>query len=380
MKKAVKNILSIFMAFILIAGTAQNFNSSAVAVTPPAVPASFTAVRASAISIKLSWKAVSGATGYVLYRYSATTKTYGRLKVTAALSYTNTGLVTNTTYSYKVRAFRTVNGTNYYGNPSAAASATTTADELLGVAPQRLEFTKKMLNLFSKTDGSINVVNKYITRKQIIEYGKTGKGLTVVNHENGTPAIALINCNSDYVDSFGWAIESMKGYDSNYINELTGNGVVAFMTYRFDKSTTAKNFTYKKEGIIIQNLDKGKSQGLDYSGGLMSPILVESFGIRMENLGGDYWKYEGLFKQVLAAYCWWNLFVKTGSSYCQAQAHGEYMMAFNYYNKVYAPVTIKSKKIQDGLNTIMTKGLAQHFGGPWSEIKANSKSMPKWTS
>jgi len=379
MKKAVTSILSIFMAFILIAGSAQ-MKLTAAAVTPPAVPGSFTAARASGTSIKLSWKAASGATGYVLYRYSATTKTYGRLKVTAALSYTNTGLVTNTTYSYKVRAYRTVNGTNYYGNPSAAASATTTADELLGVAPARMAFTLKMLNLYANTDGSINVVNKYITRKQIIEYGKTGKGLTVVNHENGTPAIALINCNSDYVNSFGWAIESMTGYDSNYINELTGNGVVAFMTYRFDKSNPSGYFTYKKEGIIIKDIDKGKAQGIDYSGGLMSSILTESFGIRMENLGGDYAKYGGLYKQLLSAYCWWNLSVKTGSSYCQAQAHGEYMMAFDYYNKLYAPVNIKTKKIQDGLNTIMTKGLAQHFGGPWSEIKANSKSMPKWTS
>jgi hypothetical protein len=380
MKKAVKSILSIFMAFILSAGSAQNFNSSAVAVTPPAVPDSFTAARASGTSIKLSWKAAGGATGYVLYRYSSTTKTYNRLKVTAALSYTNTGLVTNTTYSYKVRAFRTVNGTNYYGNPSAAASATTTADELLGVAPARMAFTLKMLNLYANTDGTINVVNKYITRKQIIEYGKTGKGLTVVNHEDGTPAIALINCNSDYVTSFNRAIESMKTADSNYINILTGNGVVAFMTYKFDKKDASEYFTYKKEGIIIQNINKVKSVGGDHSGDLMHSVVVESFGIKMENLGGDYWKYEGFLKQLLASDCWWNLYKKTGSSYCQMQSRSGYMYALTFYNKLYAPVTFKDKKIQDLLKNVRTKGLALPFGGTWSEIAASIKDRPDWTS
>jgi len=93
----------------------------------PATPANVKAVRYSATSIKLTWSPVAGASGYVVYKYNASTKTYARLKVlsSSAASYINTGLAKGVTYYYKVRAYRTVNGVNVYGNPSGAVSAKT---------------------------------------------------------------------------------------------------------------------------------------------------------------------------------------------------------------------------------------------------------------
>jgi hypothetical protein len=308
MKKAFKSILSIFMAFILIAGSTQNFNSSAVSVIPPAIPGSFTAARASGTSIKLSWKAAGGATGYVLYRYSSAAKTYGRLKVTAALSFTNTGLVTNTTYSYKVRAYRSVNGTNYYGNPSAAATATTTAAELLGVAPERLAFTKKMLNLYDKSSqegGPCKAIKNLVSRKTIINYGKTGEGLPVIKYDDGTPALAVINFNSVLTGYLNTCVSDMKKYDANYLKEITANGAVAIMA----DGKGAGSFTYNKYGLIDWCISPKCYNTVDAIG-LENGILVESFGIKMENLGGDYLKYEGFLKEGLASDCWWNLYKK----------------------------------------------------------------------
>lgn len=96
--------------------------SAAVSATPlPGVPGSFKAVAQTGLSVKLSWSAVPGASGYVLYRRSSLTNSYSRLKVLTGTSWTDkSGLVKGRTYYYKVRAYRTVGTKNYYGTPSAA--------------------------------------------------------------------------------------------------------------------------------------------------------------------------------------------------------------------------------------------------------------------
>ncbi len=88
-----------------------------------AVPGNFKAASASYNSVKLSWNAVAGATGYVVYRSASASSGYARIKVTKELSLTDTGRTTGTKYYYKVRAYRTAGGTDYYGSPSAAVSA-----------------------------------------------------------------------------------------------------------------------------------------------------------------------------------------------------------------------------------------------------------------
>jgi len=95
------------------------------AVPVPAVPGSVKAARYSSTSIKVSWAAVPGATGYAVYRYSPSTGTYVSIKTTTSTSYVNGGLNRGVTYYYKVRAYRTVSGKNWYGGYSARVSAKT---------------------------------------------------------------------------------------------------------------------------------------------------------------------------------------------------------------------------------------------------------------
>lgn len=108
--------------------TIHTYSASTAAVSAkpvPSVPANFKAVRSSPTAIRLSWSPVAGASGYVLYRYNAARAAYERLKVTTQTGFTQTGLATGRTYFYKVRAYKTVNGANVYGNPSTAVSANT---------------------------------------------------------------------------------------------------------------------------------------------------------------------------------------------------------------------------------------------------------------
>ncbi len=84
-----------------------------------ATPTTFTSADYSYNKLKLSWSAVNGATGYRLYRSTSKTGTFSLVKtITSAtkVSYINSGLSCGTTYYYKMRAYREVNGVMYFGS------------------------------------------------------------------------------------------------------------------------------------------------------------------------------------------------------------------------------------------------------------------------
>ncbi|MGN1443739.1 MAG: fibronectin type III domain-containing protein [Acutalibacteraceae bacterium] len=76
---------------------------------------------ATATGFKLSWNKVAGATGYQIYLYSGGKWVY-KLKTTTN-SKTITGAKLGVTYQYRVRAYRTVSNTNYYGPFSSTIKA-----------------------------------------------------------------------------------------------------------------------------------------------------------------------------------------------------------------------------------------------------------------
>lgn len=80
--------------------------------------------RKSSSSVKVSWKKVSGASGYVVYRSEADSEEYSRVKhITSGstLKFTDKNLKRGTIYLYKIRAYRTVDGKKVYGIWSSAA-------------------------------------------------------------------------------------------------------------------------------------------------------------------------------------------------------------------------------------------------------------------
>ena len=96
----------------------------------PAAPAvgKVTGLKASAVShnkISLSWKKVSGVSGYQVYRYEKSKKKYVLHKTVTKNSYKNTGLKDDTQYSYKVRAYKTQDGKKYYGSFSSVKKCKT---------------------------------------------------------------------------------------------------------------------------------------------------------------------------------------------------------------------------------------------------------------
>ena len=114
-------------AYRSVAGRKIYSNYSAVVSSKPTLdkPASPKAARLSSTSVKVTWGAVAGRTAYEVWRRSSIDGTYTKITTTAAVEYTDTKLVTGTTYYYKVRAYRMVGSKKIYGEFSMIALATT---------------------------------------------------------------------------------------------------------------------------------------------------------------------------------------------------------------------------------------------------------------
>lgn len=80
----------------------------------PQVPANVLAAPVNYDKIKISWSEVSGAAGYQIYRSDSLNGTYTNLATAQSKEFINLGLKTGTTYYYKVRAYKLVEGSNIY--------------------------------------------------------------------------------------------------------------------------------------------------------------------------------------------------------------------------------------------------------------------------
>ena len=109
-------------------GTCSEFSDAGTATTQlPTKPEAPTATAESAIGIMISWNMVEGAAHYRLYSSDAESGDYTEIAAAAGtgLTYTHTGLDSNTAYFYKVRACVDSSGDGACSEFSDAASATT---------------------------------------------------------------------------------------------------------------------------------------------------------------------------------------------------------------------------------------------------------------
>ena len=78
-------------------------------------------------SIKIRWNQISKVTGYKIYRSTSKNGTYKYIATVSSKNntYTNKGLISGTTYYYKIRAYKTVGNENIYGDYSKVFSGKT---------------------------------------------------------------------------------------------------------------------------------------------------------------------------------------------------------------------------------------------------------------
>lgn len=156
--------------------------SSAVYSMPvPAAPASVKAVPVTYNSIKVTWGAVAGTTKYKIYRATSNTGTYSLLTETAAISYTNTGVNTGTTYYYKVKAYRLVGSTQVFGDSSAVVSAKTSLAAPASVKATRASPTSIKTSWDAVAGATMYEVNRATTNGGTFTYMTTTSSLCWTN-------------------------------------------------------------------------------------------------------------------------------------------------------------------------------------------------------
>ena len=98
-------------------------------------------------TIKLSWKKVTGATGYRVYQYNSSTGKYKTLKTVTGTSYTVKNLKAGTSYKFAVKAYTKVDGETLWAASSktittATKPATPTVKATAGAGKITLSWSK----------------------------------------------------------------------------------------------------------------------------------------------------------------------------------------------------------------------------------------------
>ena len=111
--------------FINTADWTSSKYGNPVAGVPLAKSAILSAAGVSRTQIKLTWKKVTGATGYQIFRSTTAGGTYKSIKLTTALTYTAGGMLHAKTYYFKVRPYKQFGTVKYYGPLSGYRSGRT---------------------------------------------------------------------------------------------------------------------------------------------------------------------------------------------------------------------------------------------------------------
>ena len=236
-------------------------------------------------SVVFSWNALDGAEGYTVYRAVGASTNFAELGSVGAgeLKYTDTTVSAGTTYSYKVNAYRTVNGSKVYGEASDALTAkpmpasTTLKSEVKGAKSVKLTWEKvsgadgyaiyrkvsgqdefkniKTVEGGSKTsytDKSLTTGTKYVY--QIRAYCNTGSGKVWGDYSNETtvtPTIAAPSgvtvTNTSYNSiTIDWEkVSSADGYKVLRATSLNGK----YKTVATIKASSARTYTDKKLSV-----------------------------------------------------------------------------------------------------------------------------------
>lgn len=146
-----------------------------------AVPSNLRVSARSTSSLTISWNAVSGARGYIVYSYNINTGKYKKLGITSSTSYTVNDLKSGAVYRFAVKAYKTVGKANYFSDCSAVLTAATkpaTPKVSIKVG------TKSVKLAWTKVDGAKGYVVYWSTKKNsgYKKLGTTAKTSTSVTN------------------------------------------------------------------------------------------------------------------------------------------------------------------------------------------------------
>ncbi len=180
-----KRILSLFLSVLMLICTIP---SNALAASKPQQPAIRSVVAKSTSSIKIKWKKVKGANGYVIYQKESGSS-YKKIKTISdgsATSYTKKKLSSETLYTYKIKAYTKSGSKTIYSKYSntkscytlkkkfkAAFTSILTTKKSASFAWSKVKGAKGYL-IYQKTENGSYELIKDITSGKTTEYTKKG--------------------------------------------------------------------------------------------------------------------------------------------------------------------------------------------------------------
>lgn len=165
-----------------------SFSNEFTAKTRPSKVGSVTASSVKTNSYKLSWKKVSGASGYVVYKYDSKAKKYKKFKTVSTNSLVVSSLKAATSATYCVRAYVKTDSGNFYGSASNTFKATTQTAKPSTPTASSVKATSLKLS-WKKVSGATGyVVYKYSdkTKKYTKISATNGTSLSVTNLQKAT--------------------------------------------------------------------------------------------------------------------------------------------------------------------------------------------------
>lgn len=223
---------------------------------------------------KLSWKAVSGATKYWIYR-SADGKNFKYYDSTTKTSYTNSGAASGTKYYYKVKAVATVNGKSVASSYSYAKSLVctpATPNVSITSANGKPKLSWNAVNgatkywVYRSTDGK-NF--KYYDSTTKTTY--TNNSTTVGTRYYYKVKAVVVNNGTSYASAFSsaksmvvrTAAPTLKTAAPEGTPSLSWNAVNGATKYWVYRSTDGKEFKYydstTKTAYTNKSVDAGKT-------------------------------------------------------------------------------------------------------------------------
>lgn len=219
-------------------------------------------------SIAISWSKVSNADGYQIQVYRS--NGWVNAGTTTSTSYTVSGLASASNYSFRVRAYKTVSGTKYYGAYSSALVSATIPNKVSSLTASTTTTTSVTLKWTKQAGASRYRVYKYNSKTGKYDFYKevktnsckvtglkanTGYKFKVRAYKDAKEGITLTGSYSAVYTTYTKpAVSTIKSAVSNSKKKITVKwGKVTGVTgYQVMWSTT-NNFTSNYKSVYVKN-------------------------------------------------------------------------------------------------------------------------------
>lgn len=204
-------------------------------------------------SANFSWTKMSGVTGYRIYRATSINGTYKQVKVIKGannLKYTNSGLKKYRKYYYKIRAYYTYKGKNYYSTYSSIV----TREALQKVSISGVSYNTKGYNTV-KWKKVKNAKGYYIYRA-LSKNGKYSKIKTITSNKKLSYNDKKVSVGTRYYYKVMAYKGSLKGQFSNVSSKVAGTRIQQLNKLKLKTKSTGDATLDKYLSNMIQKANK----------------------------------------------------------------------------------------------------------------------------